>query len=67
MNALLLLAGRLAAVLGGVASVVAVLLRLAGQYHVVGTVSAGALLQGGMAALLIACVCLLLVLVARNP
>jgi hypothetical protein len=66
MNGLLLLVGRLAGVVGVVATVAAVLFRLAGRYYV-GTVGTGTLLQGGMAALLISCVCLLLVLVARNP
>lgn len=66
MNGLLLLLGRLAALVGVVASLAAVLLRLGGQYYL-GAVGTGALLQGGMAALLMACVCLLLVLVARKP
>lgn len=65
MKGLLLLVGRLAAVLGVLSSVAAVLLRLGGQYYL-GQVGTGALLQGGMASMLIACVCLLLVLVSRN-
>lgn len=66
MNGLLLLVGRLAGVVGGVVILVAVLTRLGGNFYL-GTLSTGTLLQGGMAALLIACVCLLQVLVARNP
>lgn len=66
MNALLLLVGRLAGAVGVVACVAAVLLRLGGTYYV-GKVGLGAVLQGGMAALLIACFCLLLVAVSRNP
>lgn len=65
MNAMLLLVGRLAGAVGAVASVAAVLLRLAGRYHV-GGVGTGALLQGGMAALLVGCFCLLLVTVSRQ-
>lgn len=66
MNAMLLLIGRVAGAVGVVASVAAVLLRLAGRYYL-GTVGTGALLQGGMAALLVACFCLLLVAVSRQP
>jgi hypothetical protein len=66
MNAMLLLVGRLAGVLGVLVSVAAVLLRLAGHYHLA-KVGTGALLQGGMAALLVACFCLLLVTVSRHP
>lgn len=66
MNCLLLMAGRLAALVGLLATVVAVVMRLGGHYYL-GSVGTGALMQGGMAALLVACVCLLLVLVARKP
>lgn len=65
MNGLLLLLGRLAGGVGLLATVVAVLMRLSGQFYV-GAVGTGALLQGGMASLLVSCVCLLLVLVARS-
>lgn len=67
MNGVLLLVGRAAGAVGLIATVVAVLLRLAGKFHVGAGLATGTLLQGGMAALLVACVCLLLVLVARNP
>jgi hypothetical protein len=66
MNGLLLLVGRLAGAVGAIAVLVAVLMRLGGNFYL-GTLSTGTLLQGGMAALLVACVCLLQVLVARNP
>lgn len=66
MNGLLLSAAKLAGGVGVLACVVAVLLRLAGRYYVIGNVGSGALLQGGMAALLVACLCLLWVLVERK-
>jgi hypothetical protein len=65
MNAMLLLVGRLAGLVGLVACVAAVLLRLTGRYYL-GAMGTGVVLQGGMAALLIACFCLLLV-VSRKP
>ncbi|MDY0011746.1 MAG: hypothetical protein RBS40_02495 [Rhodocyclaceae bacterium] len=65
MNGLLLVA-RLVGGVGVVACVAAVLLRLTGHYYVMGGLSSGTLLQGGMAALLIACFGLLLVLVGRK-
>lgn len=65
MNAMLLLIGRLAGIAGVIACVGAVLLRLANRY-VLGGVSTGTVLQGGMALLLVACFCLLLVVVSRN-
>ena len=65
MNAMLLMLGRLAGLVGVVACVAAVLLRLAGRYYL-GMVGTGSVLQGGMAALLIACFCLLLALVSRQ-
>jgi len=66
VNALLLLVGRLAGAVGVVTCVAAGLLRLSGQYYI-GKMGVGVVLQGGMAALLIACFCLLLVAVSRNP
>jgi hypothetical protein len=66
MNAMLLLIGRLAGTVGVVACVAAILLRLAGRYYL-GPIAAGVALQGGMAALLIGCFCLLLVTVSRKP
>lgn len=65
MDALFLLVGRLAGFVGVAACVAAVFVRLAGRYYL-GTVSVGSVLQGGMAALLVACFCLLLSLSARG-
>lgn len=64
MNAMLLLFGRLAGLVGVVACVVAVLLRLTGHYYA-GSMGVGVLLQGGMAALLVACFSLLVVISNR--
>lgn len=65
MNAMLLL-GRLIGLVGVLACVAAMLLRLTGVYYL-GPLGTGAVLQGGMAALLIACFLLLLVVVSRQP
>ena len=65
MDGLFLLVGRLAGFVGVAACMVAVFVRLTGQYYL-GTVSIGSVMQGGMAALLVACFCLLLSLSARG-
>jgi hypothetical protein len=64
MDGLLMQIGRLAGALGVLLSVVAGGARLAGRY-VLGPVQAGTLLVVGMAAMILACLCLLTVLTNR--
>ncbi len=65
MEKLLQLFGILAGVGGALLAATAVAMRLAGN-HLVGRFEALTLLQGGMAAMVFACFCLLLVLVNRR-
>jgi len=61
METLLLGCGRIAAGAGVLICIVAIVARLTGRFFL-GTMQVGSVLQGGMAALLVASVCLLLVL-----
>jgi hypothetical protein len=65
MTTLLLWIGRIAAVGGALLSAVAALARISGQYWI-GTFQAGTVLQAGMAAMVAACLCFLIVLLERN-
>ncbi len=65
MENLLLWMGRAAALGGALVCAGAIVARLTGLYHV-GAFQIGTLLQIGMMALLIACVCLLVVLTNRS-
>jgi hypothetical protein len=59
MNELFFMGGRLVGILGVVVCIVAIVLRLLGYFSVLGF-STGALLQAGMAGVLIGCFLLLL-------
>jgi len=61
---LLLLAGRIAGVVGVLICVWAVVSRFTGGYYV-GSFQTGTLLMGGMTAMLLACLCFLAVLIGR--
>ncbi|MBL8447633.1 MAG: hypothetical protein JNJ44_09515 [Zoogloeaceae bacterium] len=65
MEGLFLGLGRLAGLLGVLLSVVAVVLRLTGRYHI-GSFGAGVVLQAGMAAILVGCFFLLCVVTSRR-
>lgn len=65
MDALLLLLGRAAGFGGLLLCVVAAALRLTGKYYI-GTFQVATFLQGGVAALVLGCFFLLLVLTARD-
>lgn len=65
MEKMLQLLGILAGIGGALLAAVAGAMRLAGN-HLVGRFEALTLLQGGMAAMVFACFCLLLVLVNRR-
>ena len=65
MDALLLLLGRSAGIGGLLLCLVAAALRLTGKYYV-GTFQALTFLEGGVAALVLGCFFLLLVLTARG-
>lgn len=65
MDKLLQRVGILAGIGGALLCAIAGAMRLAGN-HLVGRFEALTLLQGGMAAMLFACLCLLLVLVGRR-
>ena len=64
MDTLLLLIGRLSGVAGALLAVFAVILRATGRYSV-GNYDAGTLFIGGMATMMFACLCLLIVLTNR--
>lgn len=64
MTNVLLWLGRIAGIAGALISVVAVMVRLSGRYWL-GGFQVGTLLQAGMAAMLLACLCLLATLTAR--
>ncbi|WP_300454032.1 hypothetical protein [Accumulibacter sp.] len=65
MQTLFLWLGRLAGIGGLALCAFAAITRLLGQFYV-GTLQVGTLLQAGVAAIVIACFFLLLVLVAQN-
>jgi predicted lysophospholipase L1 biosynthesis ABC-type transport system permease subunit len=65
MEGLLLLVGRIAAVAGVAACAWAIVSRFMGLYYTSGF-QIGTLLMGGMAAMLLACVCFLVVLTNRS-
>ena len=65
MEGLLLLVARIAAVAGALACAWAIVLRFMGLYYASGF-QIGTLLMGGMAAMLLACVCFLAVLTSRG-
>lgn len=65
MEGLLLLVGRIAGVVGVLVCAWAIVSRLVGSYYTAGF-QIGTLMLAGMAAMLIACVCLLLVLTGRS-
>lgn len=65
MEKLLQLLGNLAGIGGVLLCVVAVAMRLSGN-HFVGRFEALTLLQGGMAAMIFACLCLLAILTNRS-
>ena len=64
MESLLLWVGRVAGLLGVAVSAWAALSRLAGSYFVAGF-QIGTLLSAGMTAMLVACICFLMVLTDR--